>query len=187
VIENAKLPCVEIFSSTELGKGAAIKAAAKRSDSEYFAFIDADASPHPDAFISMLERMSAEKLNIIIGSRFHEETISDRTLLRSFSSRVFNILARIIIGISVDDTQCPIKLLDRKAKEVLLSCDDNGWFLDLELVKRVELARLSLSTHPIKWTEFRYPGRRSKLKLASDGFSAVRAMFQLRQRLACVR
>lgn len=187
VVKNANLPQVTIFSARQKGKGAALKEAAALSRAEYFGFTDADASPDPTAVAGMLREMCAHDTNLIIGSRFHPDTITDRGMLRQASSRLFNIFARLIVGISVSDTQCPLKIMDKHGKALLVLCEENTWFLDLELIGKAEQQGLRMQTMPVNWTEFRYPLRKSKLRMVSDGGSAIVNMLKLRKRIRTPR
>ncbi len=183
VVRNANIPHVEVVTTTKRGKGAALKVAAAYSDATYFGFIDADASPDPKAFAVMLDHAQKHKAPIVIGSRFHRYSTSDRNFLRHNSSRIFNFCARLIVGIRVNDTQCPMKLMDTRGKKLLQTCTDDTWFLDLELIARAEEAKLTLLVLPVIWKEFRYPNRKSKLRLGIDAIAALQTMWTMRRKL----
>lgn len=183
LVKNADLPGVEIFSTRQKGKGAALKEAAARSEAEYFGFTDADASPDPAAIGGMLREMRAHDIDLMTGSRFHPDTITDRGMFRHGTSRLFNVFAGLILCISVNDTQCPLKIMNKKGKALLAACEENTWFLDLELIGKAERSKLCVQTVPIIWKEFRYPLRKSKLSMMSDGSNALVKMLQLRSKL----
>lgn len=183
VVALAKLPHVEVFSSKTKGKGAAIKEAASRGGAAYFGFVDADCSADPIGIVGALEALEQEKVALVIGSRFHRNTTTDRGLFRELSSRVFNLFAHFIVQIQAEDSQCPLKIMDRRGKNILMKCRENTWFLDLELIARTESAGLPIATIPVRWTESRYPKRKSKLNVGRDGMRAVLNMIQLRKHL----
>ncbi len=183
VVRNANIPHVEVVTTTKRGKGAALKAAAAYSDATYFGFIDADASPDPKAFAVMLTHAEQHKAHLVVGSRFHKYSTTDRSILRHNSSRIFNFCARLIVGIRVNDTQCPMKLMDTRGKKLLQTCTDDTWFLDLELIARAEKAKLTLLVLPVIWKEFRYPNRKSKLHLGADAVGAIKTMWVIRHTL----
>ena len=184
VVDKAGLPHVEIFRARQTGKGAAIKEAAEHSRAQYFGFIDADASVDPKTISTALDILDEGHAQLVIGSRFHKESAVDRSFLRHTSSRIFNLLARAIVGIHVNDTQCPLKVMNADAKVLLLHSKEDEWLLDLEHIARAEQGGLTISSIPILWEEFRYPLRKSKLHLTTDGRRAIVQMFQLRKRLA---
>ncbi len=182
-VVEANLPHVEVFRAIGRGKGIAIKEAALRSQAEFFAFTDADCSPHPNAFGEALTLLTKNTADLVIGSRFHPNTVSDRSFLRNISSRIFNLLARVIIGITVNDTQCPMKVMNIAAKKQLLLSSEDKWLLDLEHIARVERSNLTITTLPVMWTEFRYVTRKSKLNLPLDGSHAIIDMLRMRKDL----
>lgn len=183
VVSEAALPCVEIFHSSQKGKGLALREAAEKSQAEYFAFIDADCSVDPKIFSSLLPLLQNNTADIVVGSRFHRETVIDRSFLRHESSRLFNLLAKMITGIQASDTQCPLKIMNGNGKTQLLQCAEDTWFLDLELIARAEKNKLRIAALPVIWTEFVYPERKSKLVVAKDGWGALRAMWNIRKRV----
>ncbi len=183
VVDVAKLMNVEVFKVGGSGKGVAIKEAAKRSTATYFGFVDADSSADPKTLATALAFLESSSSDLVIGSRFHPLTKTDRSFLRSLSSRLFNILARSIVGVYVSDTQCPMKIMRSSAKAHLLESIDDNWLLDLEHIARVERDGLLIKEIPVEWTEFRYRDRKSKLSLVRDGGNAFVSMFKLRYRL----
>lgn len=183
VVSNAKLRNVEVFRAKACGKGAAIKEAAERSNATYFGFTDADCSPHPKTFAYALEVLKDHDADLVIGSRFHPDSTSDRSMLRNTSSRIFNLFARTLVGVHSFDTQCPMKVMTTSAKKHLLRVREDKWLVDLEHIARVERDGLVIATVPVEWTEFRYAERRSKLSLPRDGGNAILGMLRMRKLL----
>lgn len=181
--ELARQAGSQVLFVPERGKGAAVRAAARESSADAFAFIDADLSAHPNeliAFITMLETGAAD---IIIGSRLKEGAQVNRTFLRTLSSRIFNTLRAHLLGISVLDTQCPLKLMNARGSQLLASGREDGWFFDIEFLARAERAGLTIVEIPISWEEFRVPERKSKLNVLRDGVAGIRALLRIRRRM----
>ncbi len=165
------------------GKGRSVVAAAQKSESEIFGFIDADLSADPSDIPALCTELESGAYDIVIGSRLLNTDVVDRAGLRTLSSRVFNALQRVILGISVRDTQCGLKLMNAKGRSVLRTCEESGWFFDLELLAKAEAKGLRVLEMPIHWNEYRFPGRKSKLSMIRDGYGALRAMLRIRSRL----
>ena len=175
-------PRVGLLRTEEKGKGAAIIAAARSSASgtaSLFGFIDAD----PSEIIKLVEYFDNSNADIVIGSRLLDTKIVSRGIFRSFSSKVFNFTRWFLLGISVQDSQCGLKLMNQKGRNILCDCRETGWFLDLEFLAKAEQAGLRVCEVPIRWNEFEFPERISKLKIIRDGFGSVSAMFRIRKRL----
>ncbi|OHB16228.1 MAG: hypothetical protein A2431_02355 [Candidatus Zambryskibacteria bacterium RIFOXYC1_FULL_39_10] len=171
-----------LLSISEKGKGIAIRRAAEYSLADFFCFIDADLSVSPKNIAVFVDHLSTGK-DIVIGSRFLDETKVKRSYLRTVSSKLFNFVARIILPIRVKDAQCGLKCMNIKGKEVLIACKETTWFLDLELIAQATSARLVVEELPIEWEEFYYVHRASKLRVVRDGLQALIAMMRIRQAL----
>jgi len=174
---------IETMYIEEKGKGNAIIACARVSEADYFGFIDADLSASPVELAPMLAILAAEEADLVIGSRLMDTDTVKRGILRTLSSRVFNILRSYLIGGSVQDSQCGLKVMNEKGRNVLRVCEERGWFLDMELLVRAEHAGLRIREVPIYWNEHQYSGRESKLRLVRDGIGSVLAMMRIRARL----
>jgi glycosyltransferase involved in cell wall biosynthesis len=164
------------------GKGAAVVAAAKYSQADIFGFIDADLSAEPSDLLVLLRELEAGA-DIAIGSRLLSGEGVRRGLMRTLSSKAFNMLRRFLVGVRVADTQCGLKLMNSRGRAVLASCEETGWFFDIEFLARAEKAGLQVREIPIRWEEFRYASRRSKLNLLYDGARAIHAMIRIMLRL----
>ena len=179
---DAGLKNTILLSISEKGKGIAIRRAAEYSLADFFCFIDADLSVSPKNIAVFVDHLSTGK-DIVIGSRFLDETKVKRSYLRTVSSKLFNFVARIILPIRVKDAQCGLKCMNIKGKEVLIACKETTWFLDLELIAQATSARLVVEQLPIEWEEFYYVHRASKLRVVRDGLQALIAMMRIRQAL----
>ena len=92
----------------------------------------------------------------------------------------------MILGIKVVDSQCGLKVMNASARDVLRTCIETGWFLDLEFLAIAERAGLRIKELPVHWNEEVYDGRQSKLRIIRDGFGAVSAMIRIRRNLKSV-
>jgi len=173
---------VTVLAVTERGKGAAVVGAARASNTEIFGFIDADLSVDPEEAIPMLVSIENGVCDIAIGSRLIDSSIVDRGMLRSVSSRVFNAIRRMIVGIKAEDTQCGLKIMNARGRAILALCNETGWFFDVEFLSRAERAGLRIQEVPVHWNEHRFTDRASKLRLLRDGFGAIAAMLRIRYR-----
>lgn len=182
-VQALNIPSVEVLSVPQRGKGAAIIHAAHHSNADFFGFIDADLSAHPSGLVPLLDAIRAGA-DIALGSRLLDEHLVKRGYLRTVSSKIFNLARKTMLGISVADTQCGLKLMNDRGRAVLRTCTEPGWFLDMELLARAERAGYELVELPVLWDEYRFPSRVSKLKVVRDGFGALYAMARLRHTLA---
>lgn len=177
----AEVAGVMVYSIATRGKGAAVVAAARRSEADVFGFIDADLSADPREITALLPFVENGAYDIVIGSRFIDTRKVRRGMLRTALSRMFNLVRKMIIGIKAEDTQCGLKLMNARGREVLARCTETGWFFDMEFLARAERAGLRIHEMPVSWDEERMHGRSSKLNHLRDSVGALRAMLRIRR------
>ncbi len=175
---------ISAIQINQRGKGVAIVEAARRSESDLFGFIDADLSADPRDITTLLDALSGDGIDIVIGSRLMDARVVTRGTLRSLSSRIFNLCRRVLLGIRVADSQCGLKVMNARGRNVMRRCGETGWFLDMEFLARAEKEGLLIKEVPVHWNEGEFAGRKSKLRLVRDGFGALSAMVRIRNRLA---
>ncbi len=184
VVEGMGDPRMQVMRIAEKGKGRAIVHTAMRSSTQLFGFIDADLSADPADILPLLAPILADEADVVVGSRLLDTRVVARGPLRTLSSRVFNYARHAIVGISVSDSQCGLKVMNARGREVLSACTETGWFLDIEFLARAERAGLRIREVPVHWNEEAFVGRVSKLRLVRDGIGAIVAMVRIRARLA---
>ena len=127
--------------------------------------------------------MESGDCDIAIGSRLLDISKVYRGMVRTISSRVFNLARKFLVGIDAEDTQCGLKIMNSRGREVLSECAETGWFFDIEFLARASRAGLRIKEVPIRWDEYRFPERASKLNHFRDSIEALRAMLRIRRNL----
>lgn len=177
------LSSVRVLEIAGKGKGLALRTVAQNSKADLFGFIDADLSADPSCISPMLEILLNDEADIVIGSRLLDKDKVNRSLWRTATSEIFNYLRLSILGINVRDSQCGLKLINRKGIDIFSRCTENTWFFDLELLALAQRRGLTVKEIPVGWEEFRYKGRASKLNVIRDGINSIIAMFRIRARI----
>lgn len=175
---------IGVLSRPEAGKGAAIRLAAQNSQADIFGFIDADLSADPDMIEPMIKKILAGEADIVIGSRLIDTRTTNRGFLRTLSSQFFNLMTRLILGLEVKDAQCGLKVMNAKARDILKTCREDGWFLDIEFLAKAVQDGLKIVEVPVPWVEFRYAGRKSRLSMLKDGLGAIKAMWRIKRKMS---
>lgn len=178
-------PSVSVLSLSEKGKGRAVRAGMmSASDADIVGFTDADLSVPPDEIVAAFLAACDRPDHVFFGSRAHPESITPgREWWRTGSSRIFNLLTRLLLDVRLRDTQCPLKVMGRSGRSVLLATQENSWFFDLEFFLLADRLGLPLVELPVTWEEHRYPERKSKLSTMRDGIRSIPAMLRIRRRL----
>ncbi len=180
---SSGLPYVSVLSVPGKGKGRAIRAAALESQgADIFGFIDADLSADPAAIRNLIWHIE-RGYDIAIGSRLLNRQGVRRGRLRTASSLLFNALRKSMLGIAVADSQCGLKLMNRKGIEILRHCKEDTWFLDIEFLACAQRRGMRVVEVPIQWDEHHYPDRVSKLSMVRDGASVLQAFMRIKNRM----
>lgn len=174
---------IRVLNIAERGKGNALRAAFKEAGGDIVGFTDADLPVSPEEIIAAVRLVSEGAVDVAAGSRLLPESKRpDREWWRTASSRMFNFLAHVLVGVGVSDSQCPLKIMNARGRALLLATLESTWFLDLEFFALAKREGLRIREVPVTWNEHRYPDRKSKLA-ASDTLRAVLAMLRIRRRL----
>lgn len=140
-------------SKKRLGKGLAIKKAAKLVKYGKVIFIDADLPVNLDSIIKIYNELDTK--DIVIGSRYMEASDAERTLKRLILSRVYhNMIMFLFPRLKVKDVQCGFKGIRR---DVLVSLNKKIWskdgLWDLEFLAMARKKGFLIKEIPVEWRE----------------------------------
>jgi glycosyltransferase involved in cell wall biosynthesis len=182
--ENVGNHRVSVVHIPKKGKELAIRTVALTSRAEYFAFIDADLSAGPEALFQLLAQLTEHGTDIVIGSRLLDETKIMRVWWRTLTSKIFNVVARLLVPVGVKDTQCGLKVMNAKGRNVLCECLESAWFFDIEFLAHARRSGLSIREVPVAWDEYYYPNRATKFNVWHEELLAIIAMVRIRSRIS---
>lgn len=145
---------VEGLYLDEKGRGRALRAAWMRSEADVVAYMDVDLSTDLSALPALLEPLLQRRGDISIGSRLADGAEVTRGAKREFISRSYNLLLRVLLGVSFSDAQCGFKAGRREVVQPLLEeVRDEAWFFDTELLYLAQQHRLSILEVPVRWVD----------------------------------
>lgn len=114
--------CIPVHLAVNLGIGGAVQTGfifALENGFDYAIQMDGDGQ-HPAEFIPrMLEELKAKNLDVIIGSRFLTNEGFQSTFARRMGINYFHHLNKWLVGVSVKDSTSGMRMLNRKALEVV--------------------------------------------------------------------
>jgi dolichol-phosphate mannosyltransferase len=135
-----------------LGKGGGVIAGLQEARAPLVGYVDADGSTSMEEMIRLFS--SLPSADGAIGSRW----VAGSTLtvkqgfMRQLESRGFNLLIRILFGLTYHDTQCGAKVFSRKAIDTVLPrMVSRGFEFDVELLWRLRKAGFRVVEIPIEW------------------------------------
>lgn len=148
-------PCIRLIEhERNQGKGAALRTGLAAADTPLIGYLDADLSVGPESFTEAARRIEAGA-DVIVGVRISYTGRADgagQPALRGFLSRLFKRFQRRLIGLPLQDTQCPFKLFRRDALEQALPrCTSDGWGFDVEVLLVADRAGLRIEEIPVPW------------------------------------
>lgn len=135
-----------------LGKGGGVIEGLKAAQAPLVGYFDADGSTS----IGEMQRLFSHlpKYDGAIGSRW----VSGSTLrvrqgiMRRLESRAFNLLIRLLFGLTYNDTQCGAKVFTKIAIDTVLpQMKSRGFEFDVELLWRLQRAGFLIAEVPIVW------------------------------------
>lgn len=140
--EKAKTTgAIVVRSINNRGKGAALK----RGFMECFKFspsiiltIDADGQHDPSDIPKLIEPIKQKQADIVIGSRYHKNSVSEIPLKRGMGLSVINVLNRSLIRSSVHDSQSGFRAYNKQVFSLLTDYDSYGYGAETEQLAHAE-------------------------------------------------
>jgi dolichol-phosphate mannosyltransferase len=135
-----------------LGKGGGVIAGLMAARSPLVGYFDADGSTSVDEMKRLF--LSLSEVEGAIGSRWIDgSTLKVRqSILRQMESRAFNLIIRVLFGLSYHDTQCGAKVFKKSAIDAVLPLMiSRGFEFDVELLWRLQRAGFRITEIPIEW------------------------------------
>jgi len=115
-------------------------------------YFDADGSTSVEEMKRLF--LSLSTVDGTIGSRWMpDSTLKVRqSTLRQLESRAFNLLIRVLFGLTYHDTQCGAKVFKKSAIDVVIPLMiSRGFEFDVELLWRLRSAGYQVNEVPIEW------------------------------------
>jgi len=138
--------------STRLGKGGGVIAGLAAAQAPLVGYVDADGSTGIEEMSRLFGHLSSS--DVVIGSRWVPgSTLAIRQgWLRRLESRGFNLIIRLLFGLSFHDTQCGAKVFKKSAVDAVLPhLRARGFEFDVEMLWRLSQAGYRIEEIPIAW------------------------------------
>lgn len=170
-----------LCSEIRLGKGQALKRSIKITKEKIITFMDADLVTSLK-HLPQLVRTIQKGFTIAMGSRSIKGSCVKRPLIRIITSKIYNLLVRILFKDAIHDHQCGFKAFNREQiLPILNEVEDDQFFFDTELIIRTIMRGYKIKEIPVKWEELK--DRISKFQLFFDGIKILIKLLKLRVKL----
>jgi dolichyl-phosphate beta-glucosyltransferase len=156
-LELAKkfLPEIKIIENPgNKGKGYTVKNGMLNANKENVLFLDADLATPIEEIEKALKYI--DDYPIVIGSRNLKDSVilTAQPFYRQLMGKTFALLARVIAGIKVKDSQCGFKMMKREAaQKIFPKITINGWCFDVELLFLAQLKNYKIKEIPVRWID----------------------------------
>lgn len=148
---------VRLVRVPEKGVGLALQTAWGDSQADIVGYMDIDLATDLHHLEQVHALLAEGPVQIVNGTRLSPKSeVTGRTMLRAFTSRVFNALLRVRLGVSFTDGMCGFKFIRRKAYLDLqkqFPITTKGWFFCTELLVKAEWSGLHLEEIPVRWRD----------------------------------
>jgi glycosyltransferase involved in cell wall biosynthesis len=181
----ARHETVRYLSVGKRGFGLALKTAWGQSGADYVGYMDVDLATdlkHLKEVHDLIK--SGADYDLYLGSRLKRgASIKNRTMLRGFTSRTFNLLLRLRLGVSFSDAMCGFKFIDRRLYEKLSSQFEfsDDWFFATQLAVRAERLGAKILDMPVQWTD--QPDSKSSARLINLSLLYLAGISELRHEM----
>jgi dolichyl-phosphate beta-glucosyltransferase len=178
----AEFPQLVVLTHPEnRGKGAAVRTGMLAARGRLVLFADADGATPIDQLPKLAAVLEAGA-DVAIGSRLVAGSGETRRRhwLRAWAGAAFARLARRLLHVSVQDTQCGFKMFRRETVPAIFGpVQETGYLFDLEVLALAGRLGYRVAEVPVEWTE--QPG--GALHLVRDGSKMFWGLWRLRRRL----
>ncbi len=166
-----------IEEAGRIGKGGAIILGAKAASGEWVGFVDADGATAPEEF-ERLYRVAASSDGVVASRWKRGAQVSvQQKGLRLLSSRLFNLLIRVVLGLRYVDTQCGAKIFRADAwKAILPRIGITRFAFDVDLLYQLKRHGYRIQEEPTVWNDV----AGSKVRIMNTSFEMFCAVVRMR-------
>ena len=161
----------------KVGKGGAVIRGIKQAHGEYIGFVDADGATSVEAFHTLYGQALGS--DGAIASRWMKGSVIalPQKLARRISSRIFNLITRVLFGLNYSDTQCGAKIFRGAAlKEILPHLGITRWAFDVDMLFHMRRNGYVVKEFPTVWDD----ADGSKVKVPKVAYEMTMALIRLR-------
>lgn len=177
-----EFPEIQLVRAPEKGVGLALKTSWAQSKADMVGYMDLDLATDLKHFIQAYRAIDTEGYDLVYATRLHKQArVIGRSLKREITSRVFNFLLKVYLGVRFSDGMCGFKWLKREHVQALRDggAVSNGWFFSTELLTVAEWQGLQICELPVRWTD---DTSSSKVKIGRLAKQYLRAMAVLKKK-----
>ena len=180
--------CVLVSTERNTGKGGALKLGIASATLPLIGYIDVDLEIPLAHLGEALDCLATHlEVSLCAGSKLQVDNAAQRASHRNLGSRIYNALARGILGSRVSDHQCGLKVFRREVSDAVLPhVVEDSWAFDTEFLVRAQMAGFFVREIPVRLC----PSRSSRVpfwRVAPKMFARLLHLRRLGVRVSCAR
>ena len=147
-----RLGAIVVSHERNLGKGNALKTLlgmAMKLNADVIVLIDGDGQHDPDEIPDLIEPILQSKADVVVGSRYLNETAIEAPLYRRSGLRILNYLHKKVSKLPVSDAECGFRALSRKALDAVCFFEQGGYGADVEMLSLAKKNGLNIVDVPV--------------------------------------
>jgi glycosyltransferase involved in cell wall biosynthesis len=170
-----------IYNRRNLGKGAALRKGLIESlkyDPDIIVTIDADGQHDPSEIPKLLQPIKDNEADIVIGSRYMINSISEAPALRRFGLSIINRMNRSLFKTTIRDSQSGFRAYNKAVLSFLIRYDSVGYGVEVEQLAAAQSYNFQMVEVPIT---VRYKGleNTSKKNYVLHGMNILSTIFRI--------
>ena len=149
-VTELKTNSIRVANSEIVGKGAAIKLGMHKSKFNNLLITDADFSVDINHLTDFVDNEGKPLGPFVVGSRKSKHSsVVNTPITRRVTGFFYTLLVKILLKVTVKDTQCGFKLIDKKAFHNASDYINTGFSYDVELFLLSEVINISPIEIPV--------------------------------------
>ena len=169
--------------SVNIGRGKAVSNGFKIAKGEFVGFLDTDLELSPNYIPMFLDELK-KGYDAAVYYRKYKHNLQG--ILRAITSHSYNFLVRLILNVSLKDTETGFKFFRReKILPLLDEIKEEKWFWDTEIMVRSYLKNLKILEIPLIYVPNKEGG--STVKIFSDSLDFFKKLIKFRKTVIKLR
>ncbi|MBT8189101.1 MAG: glycosyltransferase family 2 protein [Bacteroidia bacterium] len=160
-----------------MGKGFALREGIRHCTGELILYTDFDFPYSISTMRAMLDQLIDEEIDVVIGIR--DDNYYDKIKgPRSWLSKLLKRMNSKYLELITNDTQCGLKVFNRRGAEIFLKTRINRYLVDVEFLKLLSGSSLRQGLHVVSLREGISLSKVTNLRLHRELFSYIKLLFQ---------
>jgi glycosyltransferase involved in cell wall biosynthesis len=165
---------------TQRGRGRALRHSWLQSKADIVCYMDVDLSTDLVHLKQIVDAIVVDGYDVATGSRLMRNSVTRRCFRRELTSRIYNLLVKMVLFTKFSDAQCGFKAVSRETVErIVPQIEDQSWFFDTELLVLAEKHGYRIKDIPVVWIE----DDDSRVKIMKTAWDDIKGILRLRKQL----